>query len=215
MNRTDKNDVKKWLQANKVSGVSYLPNGVVALNTNAPYKPGVGLMTTAYQSKTVVGDPNDPGKIEAIQCDRCKKWIPAKALLDYEKGINKDSMVHHCPVGRTGGGGIHMYNFGNNPSNPSVTLTMKPIGSVEPYELETPYIPHSSKPDGKFRLGERARIIFNGKRTVGTLVSIGKIMTPTMPEFELEDGKHVFGNECWWLPLDLAEKVEVDTGAHP
>lgn len=29
-----------------------------------------------------------------------------------------------------------------------------------------------------------------------------------MPEFELEDGRRIYGYECRWLPLDLAEKAE-------
>ena len=43
----------------------------------------------------------------------------------------------------------------------------------------------------KFHIGEKARIITGDKKMVGTLVSIGKRMTPTMPEFELEDGLFV------------------------
>lgn len=52
------------------------------------------------------------------------------------------------------------------------------------------------------------RIIIADKETEGTLISIGKRMTPTMPEFELPDGSHIFGYECWWLPLDIAKSVE-------
>ncbi len=68
------------------------------------------------------------------------------------------------------------------------------------------YFPYSK--DRKFYIGERARIVFNDVKTVGTLVSLGRKLTDSMPEFELEDGRHVFGYECWWLPLDLAEKIE-------
>lgn len=115
--------------------VSNLGNGLFAVTTQEAYMPGVGLASMAYKNKKVVGDLNDPTKIEAIQCLRCKKWIPVQALLDYERSINTENKVHDCPVGRSGKGGIHLYDFGIL-SKPSFTVTMLPVKSVEPYKKD-------------------------------------------------------------------------------
>ncbi len=63
-------------------------------------------------------------------------------------------------------------------------------------------------PEKNFCIGEKARVIINHEKFIGTFISIGKKITKGMPEFELEDGRKVFGYECWWLPLDIAEKAE-------
>ncbi|WP_287950059.1 hypothetical protein [Acidiplasma sp.] len=60
----------------------------------------------------------------------------------------------------------------------------------------------------RFCIGDKARVVIGGDLFVGVLVSIGRELTSTMPEFELEDGGHVFGYQCWWLPLDDAERLE-------
>ena len=57
----------------------------------------------------------------------------------------------------------------------------------------------------KFKFGEKARIIINDTRVTGTLVGLTE---SGIPKFKLEDGKIVYGYECWWIPLDLAEQVE-------
>lgn len=57
-------------------------------------------------------------------------------------------------------------------------------------------------------IGEKARVMLGEESHVGTLISLGKKITKGMPEFELEDGRRVFGYECWWLPLEVAEKAE-------
>ena len=60
----------------------------------------------------------------------------------------------------------------------------------------------------KLCIGEKARVILEDEKHVGTLISLGKRLTKGMPEFELEDGRRVWGYECWWLPLDIAEEAE-------
>lgn len=95
------------------------------------YVAGVGFMHKAYNFRKIKGNKNDTTLIEAIQCERCYKWIPVQALLDYEDGYTS-SDVHKCPVGRTGKGGIHLYDFGDV-SNPSVTTTLKSVDEVELY----------------------------------------------------------------------------------
>ena len=101
------------------------------LSSAFSYVAGVGLMHKAYNSRKIKGNKNDTTLIEAIQCERCYKWIPVQALLDYEDGYTS-SDVHKCPVGRTGKGGIHLYDFGDV-SNPSVTTTLKSADEVELY----------------------------------------------------------------------------------
>lgn len=91
------------------------------------------LITKIYQSRKVIGDLNDKSKLEAIQCSRCNKWIPIIALLDDEAGITGISVLK-CPIGRTGAGGVHLFDFGDLPANPSLTTTMMPAAQVEKYE---------------------------------------------------------------------------------
>lgn len=132
-------------QAGKQSGtgspqVKFYPGGAasIAFPSGPQYVSGgpLKLMHKGYQTRKINGDPNDKSKIEAVQCERCKKWIPVIALMDYEDGFSKDKILD-CPIGRTGNGGIHMFAFGD-PDNPSITTTMMPLSQVEPYTSPNP-----------------------------------------------------------------------------
>lgn len=114
--------------------VKFYPGGAASISfPSAPqFVSGKGrnIIHKGYQTRKINGDPNDRSKIEAVQCFRCKKWIPFIALLDYEDGFEGDKVLV-CSVGRTGqGNGIHMFEFGD-PNNPSISTTMMPLSQVE------------------------------------------------------------------------------------
>ena len=51
------------------------------------------------------------------------------------------------PIGRTGAGGVHLFDFGDLPDNPSLTTTMMPIGQVEKYERKVAWSNTPSNPE--------------------------------------------------------------------
>ena len=137
-------------KANGNPNVTIFPGGAgVTISGNPPFTSGLGLMHKGYQQRKINGDPNDKSKVEAIQCFRCKKWIPIIALLDYEDGFKRDKVLD-CQIGRTGSGGIHMFDFGD-PNNPSISTTMMPLSQVEPYSpsKKTPNVEPEIKPEAQ------------------------------------------------------------------
>lgn len=114
-----KDILKAFMNGSSDMNIHMYPGGLVGITDFGTAETGEstvvgngnGLITKYYSRRDIDGDVNDKSKIEAIQCMRCEKWIPLQALVDYENGKNKKNKVHTCAVGRTGNGGIHMYDF--------------------------------------------------------------------------------------------------------